>query len=300
MSSTAKRYTFLALTAVLIVTIIVVSIFVSGREIVSNPSSGVTVVTGKTASEGHIIVKDENDGEMEIPRYNIATSNYDVDNFVNTEGLVSYGSNSETGIVVHNKLGEIDWAAVKASGIDFAMIRVGRRKYGTGDLVVDPQFKTNIEGAIASGIKVGVYFDSYAISNDEADKEATLVLEQIRDYKITYPVAVKWDFVTNPEKDTIPRNRNCTPSEITSYVNSFCNKIKKSGYKAAYVANKSMGYDNLNLSQLSDYILWYSEYKDKPAFYYDYKMWQYTNQGNVDGISGENKVSMIVAMEKYK
>ena len=49
------------------------------------------------------------------------------------------------GIDVARYQGTIDWKEVAGSGIDFAMIRVGYRGYGTGAICADSYFETNIK-----------------------------------------------------------------------------------------------------------------------------------------------------------
>ena len=60
---------------------------------------------------------------------------------------------------VSHHQGYIDWKKVKASGYDFAFVRIGYRGYGkNGSLNLDKRFYENIEGAHEAGIDVGVYF----------------------------------------------------------------------------------------------------------------------------------------------
>ena len=96
------------------------------------------------------------------------------------------------GIDVSAHQGVIDWSQVKASGVDFAMIRVGFRGQTQGSIFEDKYFKSNVTGAIKNGIKVGIYFYSTAISEEEALEEAAWVVNKIAPYNITYPVV--YDF----------------------------------------------------------------------------------------------------------
>lgn len=96
------------------------------------------------------------------------------------------------GIDVSEHQLEIDWAQA-AADIDFAFIRLGYRGYTEGGLFEDPYFKANIEGAIANGLDVGVYFFSQAVNVQEAIEEAEFVLERIREYDISLPVVFDWE-----------------------------------------------------------------------------------------------------------
>lgn len=97
------------------------------------------------------------------------------------------------GVDVSAHQGKINWAKVKESGVDFAMIRVGYRGYETGKIMEDAYFKQNASGAAANGIKVGIYFYSAAINETEALEEAAWVVSKIAPYKITYPVVFDFE-----------------------------------------------------------------------------------------------------------
>ena len=86
--------------------------------------------------------------------------------------------------------GNIDWGAVAASGINFAIIRVGYRGSSTGVLVEDPYFKRNISGATKAGIKVGVYFFTQAITEAEAVEEASMAMSLVSGYRLSYPIFI--------------------------------------------------------------------------------------------------------------
>lgn len=84
---------------------------------------------------------------------------------------------------------DIDWDKVKADGIEYAIIRVGYRGYGSsGQLVLDYKFDENMKGAIAAGLEVGVYFYTQAINTSEAVAEADFVLKYIKNYDLDLPV----------------------------------------------------------------------------------------------------------------
>ena len=87
----------------------------------------------------------------------------------------------------------IDWDSVKASGIEFAMIRVGYRGWGSGTIIEDKYFERNIREAKRVGLKVGVYFYSGAINTSEAIEEAQFVLNKIRNYSLDYPIAFDFE-----------------------------------------------------------------------------------------------------------
>ncbi len=192
----------------------------------------------------------------------------------------------------HNKT--IDWNAVKHDGIQFAMIRVGYRGYGVssdgidGKLVEDSTYRYNINGAISNGIPVGIYFFSQAKTEEEAIGEANFVLERIRDYKITYPVAIDSEIANGGNG----RADKLSVEERTKVVKSFCNTIKNAGYKPMLYTGKNFAQNNLNMSELSEYDLWLAHYTgatednplEKPSNYTgNYTMWQYTSSRKYTG-----------------
>ena len=129
------------------------------------------------------------------------------------------------GIDVSVYQGEIDWPAVAASGIDFAMIRAGYRGYSQGTLQLDERFQANMEGALAAGLDVGVYFFSQATTVAEAEEEADFVLEAIRSYPIRYPVVFDWEFITSGEA----RTDGMTGHGITQCAAAFCELVSVAG-----------------------------------------------------------------------
>ena len=226
--------------------------------------------------------------------------NYNWENVKSSKnGLKYYTENgkkaSYEGIDVSSHQKDIDWAKVKAAGIDFAIIRVGFRGYGTGAILIDEYFTKNIEGALAAGIKVGVYFFSQALNETEAIEEAELVIEQLKKYKskITYPVVYDAEDISN---DTA-RTDGLLGAQITSNCIAFCEKIKEAGYTPMIYANKRWFLTRLDLTRLTDYDMWHAAYVDAPDTPYMYTMWQYSASGKVDGISGT--VDLNISFKDY-
>lgn len=200
---------------------------------------------------------------------------------------------AKAGIDVSAWQKDIDWRAVAADGIDFAMIRVGYRGYTEGGIFLDPYFNRNIEGALAAGLEVGVYFFSQAISVEEAIQEAEFTLDCIADYRISYPVVFDWE----PTNEEDSRTAVYEGSVITSCAEAFCERVKSYGYKPAVYFNCTLGYLKYNLSALTQYDFWLAEYKSAPTFAYAVDMWQYSKAVTVAGISGE--VDMNICYKKY-
>ncbi|MDD3429712.1 MAG: GH25 family lysozyme [Oscillospiraceae bacterium] len=185
------------------------------------------------------------------------------------------------GVDVSKYQGNIDWNAVKNSGVSFAFIRVGYRGYSTGKIVEDPYFRKNIQGATAAGLKVGVYFFSQAITTAEAVEEASMVLEAVRGYNLAYPIAFDTEWVGDGA-----RADNLSKSHRTSVAVAFCETIRNSGYRASVYASKSWFYNQLEYNRVSNYIIWLAHYTNQTDFAHRYDIWQYTSSGVVNGIPG--------------
>lgn len=183
------------------------------------------------------------------------------------------------GIDVSAHQGKINWAAVKAEGIDFAMIRCGFRGYGTGSINEDAYFKTNVAGANANGIKVGIYFYSAAINEQEALEEAVWVISKIKTYRITYPVV--YDF----EDYQRHRCANVDGAQATRNANTFLNLIKQAGYEPMMYANKSDLTSRISRGAFNCK-MWLAHYTNQTDYSGSYQMWQFTSKGTVNGING--------------
>ena len=229
---------------------------------------------------------------------------------ISREGEVMLSS-SQT-IVIYNKYdlgidvsyhnGTINWAQVKQAGVDFAIIRAGFRGYGqSGTLNTDVKFVENMKGAIANDINIGVYFYSQAITVEEAIAEADYTIRLLRENgfenSLTFPIVI------DTEKST-GRADNLTKEQRTTIVKAFCERIKQYGYAPMIYSNKWWLENSLDMNQLKDYEVWVAQYTgtDDPAnnpsdYNGNYQIWQYTEEGKVDGISGN--VDLSISYKKY-
>ncbi|HPF30140.1 MAG TPA: GH25 family lysozyme, partial [Lachnospiraceae bacterium] len=207
-----------------------------------------------------------------------------------SEGILAMNNNGVIGIDVSKWNGSIDWNAVKNSGISYVIIRCGYRGSSTGVLVEDPKFKTNIQGATAAGLKVGVYFFTQAVNEVEAVEEASMVLSLVKGYGVSYPIFIDTERA-NGRADGLDRNTR------TAVCRAFCETIRNAGYSAGVYASKSWFNDNLNYSSLSGYKIWLAQYASAPTFANRYDMWQNSDKGSVSGISG--KVDMNISYLGY-
>ena len=198
--------------------------------------------------------------------------------------------NIYNGIDVSKYNGDINWDKVKKDGVDFVIVRVGYRGYGkSGTLCTDPNYKANIKGALDAGIKVGVYYFTEALTTDEAREEAEFCISKIKDYNITLPVAIDYEYPTDG-KNPIGRmyNAKLTKSEATANVKAFCAAVKKAGYTPLVYANKSDLSSLINGKTIGNtYKVWLANYTTKTTYANSYEYWQYTSSGKVNGITGK-------------
>lgn len=233
-----------------------------------------------------------------IPNFQVNKASYNVDMFVKAgNGRMMYTDNTVmtyTGIDVSSHQGDIDWQAVRNDGITFAFIRAAYRGYGTdGKICEDVNFRTNVQQAINAGLKVGVYFFSQAINEQEALEEAEFILSLVQGYNLSYPIVFDWERYSNPDS----RTYNTDSETITACAKAFCDRIALSGYRPMIYLNCEFGYYEYDLEVLSDYDCWLAQYNEKPTYYYHYTIWQYTKSGTVAGVSGT--VDMNICLYDY-
>ncbi len=203
--------------------------------------------------------------------------------------LKCQAGDSRTGIDVSAHQQEIDWKKVKASGVEFAMIRVGYRGYESGKITADKYAKANLKGALDAGLEVGVYFFSQALDVEEAKEEAAFVLEAIEDYEITMPVVYDWEAV---KKDG-SRTQKMDARTLTDCSLAFLKAVEDAGYWPMLYFNTHQSRTLLHLSELKQYDFWLARYSDRMTYPYKLKMWQYTNTGRVPGIAGNTDINVF-------
>ena len=196
-----------------------------------------------------------------------------------SEGRLSAGSGT-MGIDVSKWNGNIDWTAVRNSGVSYVIIRCGYRGSTGGSLIEDPTYRKNIKGAKAAGLQVGVYFFTQAINEVEAVEEASMVLNLISGQGVTLPVYLDVE-ASGGRADGIGKDMR------TRVCKAFCQTIQNSGYKAGVYANKTWFTSYINTASLTNYKIWLAQYAATPTYTATrYDMWQYSSKGSVAGISG--------------
>lgn len=198
---------------------------------------------------------------------------------------------SKIGVDVSYIQKEIDWQAVKDAGVQFAMIRVGYRGYAEGLLHEDEYYRANMNGARAAGLPTGVYWVSHAVDEEEVLAEADYVLLLIRDYDLALPIA--YDMEYSHDEDRI---RSLSRKEKTRLAALFIQRIKDAGYVPLVYGSASWLRDEINMVSLQDETdFWLANYGVRhPAFPYRFTMWQYTENGHVDGITTDVDLNLLL------
>ena len=227
-------------------------------------------------------------GDMVLtPLEGMPLNPYDKDAFgVDEKGRVTYSSGGRTaraGIDVSTHQKNIDWQAVAADGIEFAILRLGHRGYTEGGLFLDQTFDQNLRGALDAGLEIGVYFFSQAITPQEAEEEADYILSVLGGQPLAFPVVFDWESISGDQA----RTDGLDGETLTRCAAAFCKRIEDAGYRSGVYFNRTQGYLRYDLRQLTDYELWLAEYASVPDFYYHFDLWQYSHTGRVDGIEGD-------------
>ena len=191
------------------------------------------------------------------------------------------------GIDVSTHQNEIDWAAVKEAGVEFAMIRTGFGREEPEQ--VDAYFTANVEGAKEQGIPVGCYHYSYATSVENAVLEAEFMIEIMGDYQFEYPIVLDLE---DPSMQELGRDT------ITAIAVAFTDTIREAGYYPAIYANLNWVRNYIDMEQLPGVDLWLAQWEvEEPTYDGEYTMWQYTSDGTVPGI--ETRVDMNICYVNY-
>lgn len=198
----------------------------------------------------------------------------------NQEIVYDYIEEKTFGIDVSKYQGNIDWAKVKKSGVEFAMIRVGFRGYEDGKIYIDEYFEKNIKGAINNDIQVGIYFYSSAKNEKEAKEEAKWVVNKINPYKeyISYPVAF------DLEDFNKYRLKGINNTKLSKNAEAFLKYIEENNY-TPMIYSCNLPLKHIWSKKIKEkYKIWLAQYDNNIDLKYD--MIQYTSKGKVDGIKG--------------
>lgn len=194
------------------------------------------------------------------------------------------------GIDVSTYQGKIDWDKVAGSGVEYAFVRVGYRGYTEGVLKEDKRYKENLEGAIKNDISVGAYFVTKALTEEEAIEEANYFISLIKPYKITYPLVIDIE----PTTDIDDRTGSLSAEQRTKNVIAFCDTVKAAGYTPMIYGGVGTFMYYLDFEELEGIDKWFAQYFNQPWLRYEFKIWQATDSGTVDGIKGNVDINYSI------
>lgn len=188
------------------------------------------------------------------------------------------------GIDVSVYQGEIDWKKVRADNVDFAIIRAG-----LGKLVsqADKNFMKNYDGAKSAGIKVGAYWYSYAMSEDEARQEAKAFIQVISGLCFEFPV---WLDLEEQKQFDLGKEK------VSAIVRAFLEEVEKAGYFVGLYSSYSALQTHIASDIQNRYAIWCAHWCDSTP-YKLWGIWQHSCKGSVNGITGD--VDMDVCRTDY-
>lgn len=200
---------------------------------------------------------------------------------------------SSIGIDLSYFNGDVSFDAVKKAGVDFVIIRIGGRGWGTGALYYDSCFLKYLHAAKAAGLKVGVYFYSAAVNRTEALQEAGLVISKLKGIALEMPVFFDTEFTGDYPKG---RCDGLSITERIEIIRNFCSAIENAGYDAGIYASESFVKTELDYESIEDYTIWIASYTDNnslPDFKDRYDIWQFTDNGRITGVNGNIDINVI-------
>lgn len=188
------------------------------------------------------------------------------------------------GIDVSYCQNEVDWDTAKASGlVDFAILRAG---YGRETSQVDTQFERNYAACKRLGIPCGAYWFSYAMSSDEAKREAQVFLQTIKGKSFEYPVYMDLE---------LAKQFALGKAACSAIVDAFLSVLEQSGYYAGLYCSTYYLDNYLSDSIKSRYTVWCAQYASKCTYQNPYGIWQYNVAGNEEyDIIGQKSIPGII------
>ena len=169
-----------------------------------------------------------------------------------------------------------DFNLLKEQGIDFVILRLGWGPNEDYTFNTDSKFEDFYIRAKEAGLKVGVYYFSYATTIDEVDLEINYVDEMLRDKQLDLFVSYDW------ENWKLFKDCKMNFQDVNLMAKKFMDGLKSKGYK---VANYGSKYYLENIFNLEGYDTWLAQYYDEATYNKDFVMWQISDRGNVKGVS---------------
>lgn len=210
--------------------------------------------------------------------------NYDEEYYYFKDLIKKYKTNNTlVGIDVSSWQGNINWNKVKADGVEFAMIRIGYGHNDEGKIIIDDNFKNNLKKAKEVGIKVGLYFYSYATTIKEAKEQALWIVNILQGEKLDLPIA--FDF----EDWSSFSNYHINFVDLNKVAKTFFETLKNNNYEVMIYGSKNYLTSIWNLNNLT----WLAHYTNKTTYNKPYYIWQLSNTGKVNGIDSHVDLNIL-------
>ena len=220
-------------------------------------------------------------GQVLVHPFFFSGSGYATDSEGVVKELMGHIGTKTLGINVSSAQGDINWKKVAKSGIKFAIIRASYRDSKTGKIIDDEYFEKNVKGATEAGLRVGAYFSSQAINENEIYQETNHVIKQIKNHNLMLGVAIEADY-SNPNS----RTKGLTKEEKANLIDRFCININVSYNTPMIFASDETIANHLDMRDIKPYKIWVAQHSGPVKYSGRYYCWQYSTKGIVDGISG--------------
>lgn len=216
------------------------------------------------------------------------------DNYKYTESEISFKDavnkyktdTTKLGIDVSKWQEGIDWQKVEEDGVEFAILRMGYQNGFDGEVAIDPYFENNVKGCMDNNIPISVYFSSYAKSVDEAKGQADWICDKLEAYNYSnINVSFDWENWNSFNKLGLSLN------DINDMADIFMDECVSRGYKSMLYGSKT--YLEAVWKNDKKYQVWLANYVEDTSYVGDYKIWQFTQTGSVDGVSGKVDINVM-------
>ena len=205
----------------------------------------------------------------------------DINYFIN-----NYKSdNTSIGLDLSSYQNVDDFNLLKEQGIDFVILRLGWGPNEDYTFNTDKNFEDFYTRAKEAGLKVGIYYFSYATQLDEVDKEVDYVLDSIKDKDIDLWISYDW------ENWKLFRFCNMNFNDLNKMAQRFMDKLQEKGYQVANYGSKSY---LETIWKLDGYNTWLAQYNDVATYSKNFKMWQISDRGKVNGINSLVDVDILI------
>ena len=195
--------------------------------------------------------------------------------------------NATFGIDVSKYQSSINFEQAKQAGVEFVIIRIGYRGYGSGTLVQDPKFEEHFTNARNAGLRVGVYCFTQAVNENEAREEAQACVYVLNGRQLDYPIY----FDTEASGSGSGRADGLGVEDRTKCAVAFCEEVKALGYQPGVYASTTWFRKRLDMSRLTQYNIWNAHYNvaSSPIAC---NMWQGSCTARIPGYGGQIDVNI--------